>query len=61
MDEFVVEVDGVVRFVGAFDEALAQARAMRDSGERPVVRRARPDEHATGDDEWEDDDDVIPF
>ena len=68
MNEFVVVVDGVVRFLGTFAEASQQAQALRLDGARPVVRRARPGEQAAHDDAgtrwttWVDDDpDVIPF
>jgi len=66
MAEFAVVVDGVVRFLGTFDEAHHEAQVLRGMGERPVVRRAQPDD--TVEDtrrrrpSWEDDDpDVIPF
>ncbi len=67
MDDFVVVVDGVVRFQGTFEEAAREAATLRQGGASPVVRRAQPDdelrdEHERGRPLWDDDDDdVIPF
>ena len=66
MNEFVVIVDDVIRIRGTFEEALDEAAEIRLTGERPVVRRARPGEIPGIDIEeppsWEDDDDdLIPF